>query len=132
VFQHSKKSSGHFSSTATDPGLYKLCFSNTISSSMPKVVAFSLHVGDRMYQDIATHEHVTPLEEGVIQLQDSLAQIQDEQRYFWSRERSSRNTAESTNERVLWFSVVELVLIIGLGAWQLYTMYSIFQKKLRV
>lgn len=67
-----------------------------------------------------------------MKLQESLSAIQDEQRYFWSRERQSRNTAESTNERVMWFCIAELLVTIGLGAWQLYTMYSMFVRKVRL
>jgi len=58
--------------------MYKLCFANRVSSQQVKQVAFTVHVGDKLYQDIATHEHVTPLEQEVLKLQESLSAIQDE------------------------------------------------------
>jgi len=36
---------------------------------------------------------------------------------------------ESTNARVLWFSVLSMVILLVLGAWQLYYLKRFFQEK---
>ena len=42
------------------------------------------------------------------QLSELLAQVKDEQGYIVVRERTHRNTAESTNARVKWWSLFQL------------------------
>jgi len=102
-------------------GLYEVCFSNKDTSFAEKVVALSLHTGDELFQDIARQEHITPLETEITQLTDGVAKIEDEQQYMWARERQTAETNASTNARVLWFSVAETVVIVGLGVWQILT-----------
>ena len=38
---------------------------------------------------------------------------------------------ESTNSRVLWFSVLEAVVLVGMGLWQVYQLRTFFEKKRR-
>lgn len=46
--------------------------------------------------------------------------VKDEQEYIVVRERTHRNTAESTNSRVKWWSVLQAVVIFAVVAWQVY------------
>jgi hypothetical protein len=48
-----REKQGTFTVPAARTGLYKLCFSNRMSTLAEKTVAFSLHVGDKLFQDIA-------------------------------------------------------------------------------
>lgn len=34
-------------------GTYKVCFANVMSEQVEKIVMFSLHIGDKVFQDIA-------------------------------------------------------------------------------
>jgi hypothetical protein len=58
-----------------------------------------------------------------------VAKIEDEQQYMWARERATADTSASTNSRVLWFSVAEMSVLIGLGVWQVVTLTSFFERK---
>jgi p24 family protein beta-1 len=124
-----RQKQGQFGVIAQQGGLYKLCFSNRMSTISEKTVAFSLHVGDKLYQDIAKQEHVTPLEREITQLSDQIAMIEDEQRYVFSRERAARDQSESINDRVKWWSIIEAVIMVVVGSLQIFYLVSFFSKK---
>lgn len=93
LWRASRRSDGHFNIPIGTSGEHKLCFSNQISSAVEKTVAFNLHLGDALFQEIAQHEHVTRLEDEIMELADNLEQVQDEQKYYWARERAARDSA---------------------------------------
>lgn len=45
------------------------------------------------------------------------------------REIAFRNTSESTNARVMWWSLVSIVLVVGSGLYQVAHLRSFFRKK---
>ena len=60
-------------------------------------------------------------------LSDLLAQVKDEQSYIVVRERTHRNTAESTNARVKWWSIFQLLVLIGEGIFQVWWLKRFFE-----
>lgn len=64
-------------------------------------------------------------------LSDALAQVKDEQSYIVLRERVHRNTAESTNARVKWWSMFQLAVLIGEGIFQVWWLKRFFEVCLR-
>ena len=98
-------------------------------ASPPPLAQLSLRVGDDLFQTIAKQEHITPLETEITQLSDGISRIEDEQQYMWAREKHTAETNASTNSRVLWFSVGEAVVLIGLGVWWVITLRSFFERK---
>lgn len=63
---------------------------------------------------------VSPIEREIRQLSHGLQAVKDEQEYIVVRERTHRNTAESTNERVKWWSILQAVVLFAVVAWQVY------------
>lgn len=63
----------------------------------------------------------------VRQLSDLLSQVKDEQSYIVIRERTHRNTAESTNGRVKWWSIFQLGVLIGEGIFQVWWLKRFFE-----
>ena len=63
---------------------------------------------------------VAPIEREIRQLASGLQSVKDEQEYIVVRERAHRNTAESTNSRVKWWSVLQAVVLFSVVAWQVY------------
>jgi hypothetical protein len=63
----------------------------------------------------------------VIQLSELLTQVKDEQGYIVVRERTHRNTAESTNARVKWWSIFQLGVLIGEGVFQVWWLKRFFE-----
>ncbi len=63
----------------------------------------------------------------VRQLSELLSQVRDEQSYIVMRERTHRNTAESTNARVKWWSIFQLGVLIGEGIFQVWWLKRFFE-----
>jgi len=63
----------------------------------------------------------------VRRLSEALAQVKDEQSYIVVRERVHRNTAESTNARVKWWSIFQLAVLIGEGVFQVWWLKRFFE-----
>jgi emp24/gp25L/p24 family/GOLD len=63
---------------------------------------------------------VAPVEREIRSLANGLMSVKDEQEYIVVRERTHRNTAESTNARVKWWSVLQAIVLFSVVAWQVY------------
>lgn len=56
-----------------------------------------------------------------------VSQVKDEQQYIIMRERTHRNTAESTNARVKWWSIFQLGVLLGEGVFQVWWLKRFFE-----
>ena len=63
---------------------------------------------------------VAPVEREIRALAAGLTSVKDEQEYIVVRERTHRNTAESTNSRVKWWSILQAIVLFSVVAWQIY------------
>jgi p24 family protein beta-1 len=70
-----------------------------------------------------TTDHVV----AVKSLSELLTQVKDEQAYIVVRERTHRNTAESTNARVKWWSVFQLGVLVGMCVFQVWWLKRFFE-----
>lgn len=61
---------------------------------------------------------VAPIEREIRSLANGLVAVKDEQEYIVVRERTHRNTAESTNTRVKWWSILQAIVLFAVVAWQ--------------
>lgn len=58
-----------------------------------------------------------------------LRALRDEQELLVSREKSHHRTAESTNSRVLWWSLFEVIILVGVCFWQVNYLKRFFEVK---
>jgi hypothetical protein len=63
---------------------------------------------------------VAPIEREIRELAIGLQAVKDEQEYIVIRERMHRNTAESTNDRVKWWSIAQAVVLVVVCGFQVY------------
>jgi len=98
-----------------------------MSTIADKIVSFNVH-GVIYVGDDAT-EVVAPIEREIRELAHGLTSVKDEQEYIVIRERTHRNTAESTNSRVKWWSILQAVVLFSVVAWQVYYLKSFFEVK---
>jgi len=119
-------SNGDHSFVAQHNGKYLYCFSNEHWSSSSKDVSFNVHGIVYVPEAEAPSD---PLEAEVRQLSDLLSQVKDEQSYIVLRERTHRNTAESTNSRVKWWSMFQMGVLIGQGVFQIWWLKRFFEVK---
>ncbi|KAI8382307.1 emp24/gp25L/p24 family/GOLD-domain-containing protein [Blakeslea trispora] len=127
VLSNSREDSGHFTVTATMPGKHLYCFSNKMSSVAAKSVNFNAHVNPKNSVDDTNHED--PLRNEIEELAESILNIKAEQEYIIAREQRHRDTAESTNTRVKWWSIAQIGLLISVCAWQVHYIKHFFEVK---
>jgi len=120
-----KQSQGTVSITAKKDGRHEYCFSNQMSSIADKIVSFNVHGVIYVDED----EIVAPIEREIRLLAHGLTAVKDEQEYIVVRERTHRNTAESTNSRVKWWSILQALVLFSVVAWQIYYLKSFFEVK---
>ncbi|MCJ1270157.1 p24 complex component [Lobaria immixta] len=119
-------SSGDHSIEAHADGKYIYCFSNEHSPAATKEVSFNVHGIVYVPEAEVSSD---PLETEVKTLMELVTQVKDEQSYIVMRERTHRNTAESTNGRVKWWSIFQLGVLIGEGIFQVWWLKRFFEVK---
>ncbi|KAB2578751.1 Transmembrane emp24 domain containing protein 2 precursor [Lasiodiplodia theobromae] len=119
-------SSGDHSFVAHQDGRYTYCFSNEHWAANTKEVSFNVHGIVYVPESEAPQD---PLEKEVRQLSELIASVKDEQGYIVVRERTHRNTAESTNARVKWWSIFQILVLVGEGVFQVWWLKRFFEVK---
>ncbi|XP_064465610.1 transmembrane emp24 domain-containing protein eca-like [Ornithodoros turicata] len=127
-------SEGRFTFTSHSPGEHMIClYSNSSKwfSGSQLRVHLDIQVGEHAvdYGSVAQKEKLTELQLRVRQLLDQVEQITKEQNYQRYREERFRQTSESTNSRVLWWSVVQTLILVLMGFWQMRHLKSFFEAK---
>ncbi|KAF4531435.1 hypothetical protein B566_EDAN004204 [Ephemera danica] len=99
------KSEGRFMFTSHSPGEHR--------------VHLDIQVGEHAidYANVAQKEKLTELQLRVRQLLDQY------------REERFRQTSESTNQRVLWWSLTQISILLLMGAWQMRHLKNFFLAK---
>eukprot|EP00042_Codosiga_hollandica_P039793 m.336466 g.336466 ORF g.336466 m.336466 type:complete len:212 (+) comp55697_c0_seq2:64-699(+) len=94
-------------------------------------VYFDIRIGEASndYDTIAEKEHLTTVETRLYQLIAQVKQIANEQSYQRTREANFRELSESTNARVLWWSIAQALILVIAGFWQLSHLKSFFEAK---
>ncbi|KAA0707293.1 Transmembrane emp24 domain-containing protein 4 [Triplophysa tibetana] len=129
-------SEGRFTFTSHIPGEHQICLHSN-STKMPLFaggklrVHLEIQVGEHAnnYPEIAAKDKLTELQLRARQLLDQVEQIQKEQNYQRYREERFRMTSESTNQRVLWWSIAQTIILIITGIWQMRHLKSFFEAK---
>ncbi|XP_023210190.1 transmembrane emp24 domain-containing protein 2-like [Centruroides sculpturatus] len=75
-------------------GVYSYCFSNAMSTMTPKVIMFSMEIGDppKATQDKESEATHNKLEEMIKELSTSLTSVKHEQEYMAVRDRIHRES----------------------------------------
>uniref|UniRef100_A0A8C6SD57 Transmembrane p24 trafficking protein 9 n=1 Tax=Neogobius melanostomus TaxID=47308 RepID=A0A8C6SD57_9GOBI len=129
-------SEGRFTFTSHTPGEHQIC----LHSNSSKFALFAggmlrvhldIQVGEHAnnYAEIAAKDKLTELQLRVRQLVEQVDQVQKEQNYQRYREERFRQTSESTNQRVLWWSIVQTLILVAIGIWQMRHLKSFFEAK---
>ncbi|AFR92202.2 COPII-coated vesicle protein [Cryptococcus neoformans C23] len=125
IHTKNKQPQGSWSITASQEGRFTFCFSNEMSSYTTKTLSFNVHGQLYMGDD----EQIAPVEQEVRDLSAGLQLVKDEQAYLVVRERVHRNTCESTNSRVKWWSIAQIVILLAVCGWNIHYLKSWFEVK---
>ena len=129
----------HFQHVAASPGQYQLCFKQ-MSGRSKQTASFQLHVSsngvyddfDNLSAKLASKTHAEKVGILANQLHSRLYDLMDQQDFSITREAIHRETTESTNTRVLWWSLAQIMVVISLALIQMYYIKSYFEIKLIV
>ncbi|KAI1385069.1 emp24/gp25L/p24 family/GOLD-domain-containing protein [Hypoxylon trugodes] len=119
-------SNGDFSFTAKHDGKFLYCFGNEHWGSNSKEVSFNVHGIVYVSESDSPQD---PLEKEIKQLSELVDQARDEQSYIVVRERTHRNTAESTNSRVKWWNLFVIGVVVGESLFQVWWLRRFFEVK---
>ncbi|KAM9237061.1 transmembrane emp24 domain-containing protein 11-like [Leptosomus discolor] len=127
---------GAFSFTSYLSGEHVIC----LQSNSTRFVAFA---GSklRIHLDIRVGEHL--LDESVVQAKDKVDEVNlrlehlieqinhvtKEQNYEREREEKFRKTSEETNSNILWWAIVQTLILISIGIWQIKSLRDFFISK---
>lgn len=126
---------GKFAFTTEDYELFEVCFTTTLTSQLGRGIKreATLHlkhgVEAKNYDDVGKAEKLKPMELELRRLEDLAESIVNDFAYMRAREEEMRDTNESTNTRVLYFSVFSMCCLLFLAAWQIFYLRRFFQAK---
>jgi len=126
---------GSFGWTSVVGGEHSLCMSTDSVSFMGQARLFrmelSIDYGEAAtdWTELAQHEHLSAIEVEIRKLNDKVRLINSEQGYQRGREESFRNTSESTNSRVMWWSIFQTIILLLSGFWQINRLKTFFKQK---
>jgi hypothetical protein len=149
-FNEKSVTSGDYAFTAKQDGQFRYCFGNQHWGANTKEVSFNVHgvvyvnEADAPVDPLEKEGMYSPLPQShllyknlqwltqqlpVRTLSDLLAQVKDEQQYIVIRERTHRNTAESTNARVKWWNLFVISVVVGQTLFQVWWLRRFFEVK---
>ncbi|KAK5601866.1 Transmembrane emp24 domain-containing protein 5 [Crenichthys baileyi] len=144
LFHDERKSDGVHTLETLEDGDYMFCFDNTFSSVSEKLVFFELILDNMDMSEDPDNwkEHIIGIDTLDMKLEDIMdtinnvksrlgksTQIQTLLRAFEARD---RNIQESNFERVNFWSVVNLVVMMVVSAVQVYLVRSLFEDKRKI
>ncbi|KAI5202400.1 Transmembrane Emp24 Domain-Containing Protein 9 [Manis pentadactyla] len=127
---------GSFTFTSQSPGEHQICLHlESIRFALFYDGKLAIHLDMQLgehttdYAEFAAKDKLTLLHLRVQQLVEQVVQIQKEQEYQRWQEERFRQTSESTNQRVLWWSILQTFILVATGIWQMQHLKSFFKAK---
>ncbi|KAL2170122.1 hypothetical protein VTG60DRAFT_5217 [Thermothelomyces hinnuleus] len=132
IMEGEKERQGDFVFTAKDVGEYKFCFNNEMSTYTEKFVDFEISVENEARVSLpakpgASPEQTSSLEESLFKISGQLSTITRNQKYFRTRENRNFSTVRSTESRIINFSLIQIALVVCMGALQVFIVRFFFQ-----
>ena len=81
------------------------------------------------YDKLARVEHLSTIEVELRRLNDKIRAIRNEQQYQKQREEEFRDTSEQTNWKVVVWSIIQTVVLIACGLFQIWHLRQFFTSK---
>merc|ERR1712002_821385 len=125
---------GKFAFTTDDYDVFEICFISRVPPNMrgARHEAFleTKHgVEAKNYENLGDAAKLKPLEVELKRLEDLSESIVQDFAHMRQREEEMRDTNESTNSRVLYFSVFSMCCLLGLATWQVLYLRKFFKSK---
>ncbi|KAL4136126.1 hypothetical protein QTP88_007691 [Uroleucon formosanum] len=127
-------SSGKFTFSVENYDIFEICFSSKTSNNhqgaiQEVFVDIKTGIEAKSYETIAEAFKLKPLEMDLKRLEDFSEAIVLEFKDMKKRADEMRNTNESTNKKVLYFSLFSMTCVIVLATWQVFYLRRYFKAK---
>jgi len=114
--------------------MFEICFTSHVPHNQAGVaqeVSINTKHGveAKSYEALGEAAKLKPMEVELRRLEDLSDSIVKDFAYMQKREEEMRDTNESTNTRVLYFSLFSLCCLIGLATWQILYLRKFFKAK---
>jgi hypothetical protein len=125
---------GKFAFTTDDYDVFEICFISRVPTNMRggrhEVFLQTKHgVEAKNYENLGDAAKLKPLEVELKRLEDLSESIVQDFAHMRQREEEMRDTNESTNSRVLYFSLFSMCCLLGLATWQVLYLRKFFKSK---
>ncbi|KAK3365993.1 emp24/gp25L/p24 family/GOLD-domain-containing protein [Lasiosphaeria ovina] len=132
IMDGQKERQGDFVFSANEVGEYKFCFNNEMSTYTDKFVDFEIAVENEARVSLPAKQGTSPeqtsaLEESLFKVSGQLSTITRNQKYFRTRENRNFSTVRSTEKRIINFSLIQIALVVCMGALQVFIVRFFFQ-----
>ncbi|CAK9435805.1 uncharacterized protein LODBEIA_P04820 [Lodderomyces beijingensis] len=137
IYQEHKKRQGDFVFPATTVGEYEFCFSNGMSTYSEKVVDFEIELEDEDSKSVKASlpdspnakplAHVENMKRTVDKIESQLEGLSKTLQYYKTRNNRNQATVRSTESRIYYFSIFEVLLMVGMAFLQI-TIVQLFFK----
>ena len=134
LYQNPDAKKGKFAFTTDDYDMFQVCFSS-VSNLQGRFKPHEVHlqmkhgIEAKNYEEIAKAEKLKPLEVELRRMEDLSSSIVNAFTYMKQREEEMKDTNESTNSRVLYFSIFSMLCLVGLATWQVLYLRKFFKSK---
>lgn len=115
--------------TSNAHGLYSICFSNRGKSGTRVGLEVETDLVVKDYKKVLETEHLRPLELLFVRAEQKLESISEEMRYSRDREAQLRETSMQTANRIQWFSILSITVLLTISAWQMFYLKNYFRSK---
>jgi len=125
---------GKFAFTTDKDDIFEICFISRVPNNMrgnrQEVFLQMKHgVEAKNYENLGDAAKLKPLEVELKRLEDLSESIVQDFAFMRRREEEMRDTNESTNSRVLYFSIFSMCCLLGLATWQVLYLRKYFKSK---
>lgn len=132
ILEQNAEEEGRIAFTSHVGGEHLVCLSTSANwGSREFRVELAVDEGDRAtdYEELAKMEHLSAIEVEIRKLTDKVNQVRAEQNYQRAREAEFRDTSESTNSRVMWYTILQTCVLVVAGVWQVLRLKTFFKTK---
>ncbi|XP_027341176.1 transmembrane emp24 domain-containing protein p24beta2-like [Abrus precatorius] len=123
------KTSEIFEFVARNNGPYRFCFTNR--SPYHETIDFDVHSNHVSFVDQhAKHEHLNPVLDQILKLEQALFNIQYEQHWLEAQTERQAIVNNAMSSRAIHKAILESAALIGASALQVYLLRRLFERKL--
>ncbi len=120
--------------TAHDDAAFDICFENVLAGApygSKRDIELNVEIGTqaRDWNLVQAAEKLKPTEADLKRIEELTDEVQRELEYLKIRETRLRDTNESTNRRVKFFSIIVILALLSFGVWQIIYLRAYFKSK---